>query len=187
MSDQGTEYATFISAQLKAEDERRTSVNTRAGGALTGATGLVTLVLAVFAVLIPTQHVVLSGWAKGFLALALFALLACAFCAVMAGLPWRFDVTDLPTLNRMLNEQWKDDEVDARNITAYLNTLVLRSLRSGTDIKIRFLLAAGISQLVAVAALAFCTLAVLDLWPPSVIGCWASDLFDMVFPGIDSP
>lgn len=134
MSDQGTEYANFISAQLEAENDRRTSVNTRAGAALTGATGLVTLVLAVFAVFIPNQHIVLSGWAKGSLAVALFALLACAFCAVMAGLPWRSRVTDLPTINQMVDEHWEDDEVDARNVTAYANVLVLGSLRSGTDI-----------------------------------------------------
>jgi hypothetical protein len=182
MSEQGREYAAFISAQLAAEDARRTSVNSRAGAALTGASGLVTLVLAVFAVVIPNQHIVLSGWAKGLLAAALFALLACAFCAVMAGLPWRFNVTALPTLHRMVEGQWTDNEVDARNVTAHLNTLVLGSLRSGTEIKVRFLMAAGIGQLVAVAALALCTLAVLDLWPGQddldFWTCWMSRFFD---------
>jgi len=172
VGEQGKEYAEFISAELKAENDRRTSVNTRAGATLTGAAGLVTLVLAVFAIFIGKEHPVLTGWAKGFLAAALFALLACAFCAVMAGLPWRFRVTTVATLNRMLEDHWGDHEVDARNATAHLNTLVLKSLRSGTTIKVRFLTAAGISQMLAVAALALCTLAVLNLWPVPDLGRW---------------
>ncbi len=48
--DQGKTYSAFIEAQLKAENDLRASVTARANSALTGATGLVTLVLAVFAV-----------------------------------------------------------------------------------------------------------------------------------------
>ena len=48
--DQGKEYSAFLQERLRSEDKRRESVTTRAGAALTGATGLVTLVLAVFAV-----------------------------------------------------------------------------------------------------------------------------------------
>jgi hypothetical protein len=46
------QYAEFIKEELKAEVARRGSINTRAGTAVTGSVGLVTLVLAAFAVLI---------------------------------------------------------------------------------------------------------------------------------------
>jgi hypothetical protein len=42
---------------------------------------------------------------------------------------------------------------DARNITADLNVRVLLSLRSGTSIKVGFLIAAAVSQMVAITAL----------------------------------
>ena len=163
MCDQGTTYTEFVRAELQAENERRKSVNDRAGSALTSAGGLVTLVLAVFTVLTGTETVVLAGPAKRFLAAALLALLACGFCAVMAGLPWRFDVADAGTLQAMIDAHWGDDEVDARNITADLNTRVMLSLRSGTAIKVRFLMGAAACQLIAIGALAACTCAVLGI------------------------
>ena len=86
-ADQGKEFAAFVDAELKAEQDRRASVNTRAGTALTGSTALVTLVLAVFAVFVG-RNFTLSGWARAFLAIALVFLLLAAICAVVAGVPW---------------------------------------------------------------------------------------------------
>lgn len=166
MADQGTVYAEFIKAELQAENERRKSVNDRAGSALMAAGGLVTLVLAVFTALTGTETLILSSAAKTYLAAALLALLACAFCAVMAGLPWRFRVTDAGTLRAMTNEHWGDDEIDARNVTADLNSQVLLSLRRGTSIKVGFLIAAAVCQMVAIGALALCTCAVLGIFDP---------------------
>ena len=162
-ADQGTQYAKFIEAELKAENDRRDSVNTRAGAALTSAGGLVTFVLAVFAILVGKDFV-LVGCAKIYLVGALFALLGSAFCAVMAGLPWRFDVATPETLFKMVDqERWGDDEDDARCHTAYANVVVLSSLRAGTSIKVRYLIGAGVCQMVAVTALALCTVAVLGV------------------------
>ncbi len=163
MADQGTVYAEFVRAELQAENDRRNSINDRAGAALTGAGGLVTLVLAVFAALTGTETLVLTDGSRMALAVALLALLSCAFCAVIAGLPWRFRVSDADTLRAMVNEHWGDDEVDARNITADLNTRVLLSLRSGTSIKVGFLIGAAGCQMVAIGALGVCTFVVLGI------------------------
>jgi hypothetical protein len=160
MTDQGRQYAAFIEAELKAEHDRRDSVNSRATSALTGSTGLVTLVLAIFAVFVGKDFT-LTGWAKGFLVAALFALLLSACCAVFAGLAWRFEATSPETLQEMLGSHWTDSEVTAREITAYCNVVTLDSLHRGTEIKFNFLIAAGACQIAAVAALAACTLAVI--------------------------
>jgi hypothetical protein len=159
MSEQGKQYATFIEAQLRAEDERRSSVTSRAGSALTGATGLVTLVLAVVAVLLGKDFT-LSGPAKAFLVAALFALLLSGCCAVLAGVAWSFVTPKPKTLQEMLQSHWTDSEVTARNNTAYCDLTTLLSLRHGTRIKFRFLTAAAVCQIAAIAALAACTLAV---------------------------
>lgn len=92
MSDQGTQYAAFIEAQLKAENDLRSSIDSRAASALTASTGIVTLVLAVFAVLIKKDFT-LTGSAKIFLAGALMALLAAAICALLALQPGKFRYT----------------------------------------------------------------------------------------------
>jgi hypothetical protein len=170
MSEPGLNvYAAFIDAELKAENDRRTSVNTRAATALTGATGLVTLVLAVFAVLGARNDVVLgagkdfvlTGWAKAFLVVALAALLGSAACAVAAGFPWRQKLISPRTLHKMLTSHRNDAEDVATDAVAYCNVAVIESLRSGTSIKVRFLVGAGACQIAAVAALGACTLAVL--------------------------
>jgi hypothetical protein len=157
--DQGTEYAEFIEAQLKAEDDRRTSVNNRAANALTGATGLVTLVLGVFAVFMGKDFA-LSGSAKLFLAFAVIMLLFAAVCAVVAGYPWKSGVLTPEGMQRMLGPRWKDSEITARSVTAAANLHQLRTLRSGTSTKIKFFMAAGALQVAAVLGLVACTIAV---------------------------
>ena len=160
LDEQGKQYSDFIASELAAEVDRRSSVNTRAGSALTGAAGLVTLLLAVL-VVVYGDDFTLTGWSKSFIVFSLLALLAGAFCAVMAGVSWRFKVTSVETLRSMTNQRWGDTEITARGVTAYCNTIVLASLRSGTSAKARWLLAASCCQLLAVGALAACSLSVL--------------------------
>lgn len=164
--DQGKEYSAFIQEQLHSEDKRRESVTTRAAGALTGATGLVTLVLAVFAVFLGKDFT-LKGCAKNWLLVAIIALLIAAALAVVAGYPAKFDTPTAGTLGTMVNNRWLDHEVDARNIAAYINTALIVSLRKGTEKKMKWLFAAGTFQLLAVGALVGCTLAVTGIcvWP----------------------
>ncbi|OYN78901.1 hypothetical protein [Mycolicibacterium sphagni] len=159
MSDQGEQYASYVEAELKAELARRDSVNSRSAAALTGAAGIVTLVLAVFAVLVGKDFV-LTGLAKALLVLALLALLVSAVCAVVAGFPWRIKLTSPSTLKMMVRDRWADTEVTARGVAAYANYQVIQSLRPGTSTKFQFLLASGICQIVAVAMLAACTITV---------------------------
>lgn len=159
MSDQGKQYAAFIEAELKAEHDRRASVNTRAAAALTGSAGLVTLVLAVFAVLVGKDFT-LSGCAKLWLVVALAALLGGGLFAVLAGLPWRYKATKPATLHYFLGPSWGDSEVTARGRTAYCNAVVIESLRRGNRIKTGLLIAAAVSQAIAIFALVCCTIVV---------------------------
>jgi hypothetical protein len=157
-ADQGKEFASFIDAELKAEYDRRAAVNTRAGGALTGSTGLVTIVLAVFAVFVGKDFT-LCGFARTFLAFALLFLLLAASCAVAAGVPWKSSVPAPHYLQSLLEKPyWKVTEVAARNITANTKVEAIRTLRTGTEIKFRFLVAASVFQALAAAALVGCTL-----------------------------
>lgn len=158
-ADQGKQYTAFIEAELKAEYDRRASVNSRAAGALTASTGLVTLVLGVFAVLVGKDFV-LTGYARTALAIALGCLLLAAACAVIAGLPWKSTVPSPGYLQSLIDVHWQVTEAAARNITSDTNVGVIRRLRSGTDIKFRFLIASSGFQLGATGALAVCTMIV---------------------------
>jgi hypothetical protein len=160
VTDQGTQYAAFIDTELEREIARRDSAHTRAGAALTGATGLVTLVLALFAVFLGKEALV-TGWAKVFIAGAVLALLAAGGCAVAAIRPRAEDVVSTKTLRTLLGEEhWKDTEASARNQTARMVIDRIDEMRSVSTAKGKWLLAAAILQLVAVGALAVCTLIV---------------------------
>lgn len=168
-SEQGKQYAAYIEAELKAEYDLRSSINSRAATALTGSTGFVTLVLAVFAVLIGKHDFELTGCAKGYLVAAVMALLAAAICALMAALPGKFQYALTSTLQELLGPRWGDDEIDARGVTAYCNMVVLDSLRVSNDVKVKYLIAAGICQIIAIAMLGLGVLGVLGVcvWPSS--------------------
>jgi hypothetical protein len=123
--DQGKQYAAFIEAELKAENERRDSVNSRAATVLTGSAGLVTLVLAVFTVLIGKDFK-LTGCAKDWIEVSLVALLLAAMCAVVAGVPWTSTSTNAKTLHSFRTTYWGDTEVTARGKTAYWRSFSAR-------------------------------------------------------------
>lgn len=72
---------------------------------------------------------------------SLVLLLAAAVLSIFAGASGgRFFVAAAGDMDRMLGEElWGTDAIDARNYTAGLNLIAIRSLRSGNDIKYRFL------------------------------------------------
>jgi hypothetical protein len=152
MVEQGTEYGTFIQDELKHEYDRRDSVNSRAATAMTAASGLVTLVLAVVAIAKGKDYT-LSGGGLTALVVALIALLSSAGFGVLAGINWRYKVTSIATMQNMLGSHWMDTEIAARNSAAQCNVVTINSLRKGTNIKFGFLLAAALGQLTAIIAL----------------------------------
>jgi hypothetical protein len=157
MEEQGTEYATFIQNELKLEHERRDTVNSRAATAVTSATGLVTVTLAVIAVL-RGQNFTLHGAALGALFVGLLGFLGSGILAILAGLNWKYDVTTISALRQIYTDHWTDSETTARNLVAYCNVHTINSLRAGTNIKFQFLLCASFAQVVAILALAISAL-----------------------------
>lgn len=160
MTVSGSEiYAAFIEAELKAENDRRDSANTRAAAAATSATGLATLALAAIGVIVGRNHD-FPECAMPFLALALLLLFGAGACAVAAGFPWRQRFVSARTIDKMLNARRNDPPEVARDIVAYSNAVALISVRSAVTLKMRLLLASGVLQILAIAALAACIWAV---------------------------
>jgi hypothetical protein len=156
MTSSGSEiYAEFIEAELKAENQRRESLYTRASSAVTSSTGLITLVLGVFGFLVGKSPGFPNS-AKPFLVIAVIALLAAGACAVVAGFPVGQQFVADSTLDDMLNARRNDSEEVARDAVAYVNAIGLLSLRSKTTSKALWLFASGISQIVAMACIGAC-------------------------------
>ena len=152
-SDQGTEYAEFIRAELDREYARRDVVNSRAATAISSATGLVTLVVAA-AALVKGQGHTFHGFAAFWLVVAVVALLGAGVMAILAGVSWKFTVADESTLRAMAEGRWGDTVVDARNTVAKANIKTITTLRSGNNTKTTRLLVAYGLQTGAIAALA---------------------------------
>lgn len=152
-AEQGSEYAAYLRTELDREHARRETVDSRAGIALTGAAGLLTLGLAAVAV-VKGQNYRVHGVETAWLFVAVALLLLAAVLAVLAGVNWKYQVLTADAMGSMLNEHWTDTETTARSITAQANLRSLASLRVGTNIKSRFLLCAFVTQTAAIAALA---------------------------------
>ncbi len=132
MTTPGSEiYREFIEAELKAENNRRDSVHTRAGAAVTSSAGLITLVLGVFGFLVDKHHG-FPGPAKVFLVLAVVFLIGAGACAIWAAFPVGRKHVSGSTLDKMLDSHRHDSEEVARDAVAYINAEVLKSLRYKT-------------------------------------------------------
>jgi hypothetical protein len=162
MDEQGSEWVAFIAKELDREYDRRDRLNTRSATVIASATTLVTVSLAVVAVL-KGQHLVISGVLQaGSLLGALVLLLVAAVLSILAGATrGRFEVAAVNDMNRMLGaDLWGADNVDARNYTAQLNLVAIRSLRTGNGFKYRFLVLGLSTQAVGVFLLAVFAIAV---------------------------
>lgn len=164
--EQGAQYAAFIDGELKRENDRRSSLIARASTAVTASAGLVTLVLALFAVVIG-KDATITGSAKIGVTVAVVALLVSAICALEAGRPRKkLDQTAVTTLRTLIDDDnWKAHEVDARWQTANITIEQISDLREGSKTRGKLLRAAGILQVVAVAALGFSTVVVVFSQP----------------------
>ncbi len=129
--DQGLEWVSFIGKELDREYDRRDVLNARSSTAITSATAVVTVSLAVMAVA-EGEHFTVHGIGPVLLLVAfLVLLLLAAVLSILAGASGgRFSVAAPQDMRRMLGvELWGTDTVDARNHTAELNVRAIQTLR----------------------------------------------------------
>lgn len=167
-SDHGKQYAAYIESQLQSEEARRSSITERAQSRLTSAGGLVTFVLAVFAVFLGKDFQ-LTGCATLSLCVAVVALLLGAFCAVRAGSTWGYGRGDPATIktkylgdkwSKAQSTRWVDSEDRARWEVAWVNVRTLDVLATETNKQVKWLGAAGALQLISIIALVVSTISV---------------------------
>lgn len=154
-ADQGAEWSNFINRELDREYSRRDTVNTRAAAAVTSATTLITVTLAVLGVAKGSHYVIDGPLLLGLLAAALLLLLVAALLSIVAGAVGRgFRVASEKDMRKMLSaELWPAHSIDVRWHTAELNITAIKTLRAGTSRKYRYLVTAHVVQATGVLLL----------------------------------
>lgn len=167
--ERGSQYAAFVEAELKREIDRRDSINSRAVATLTGATGLATLVLGLFAVVIG-KDATINGVAKILMTAAVLALLAASTFALVAARPRKNYVTGIETLEQILLPKfWGNYEPHARWQTSRLMIDQIKDLRPETLTRGKRLVASAVLQVVAVLFLGLSTIVVVFTQHPAPV------------------
>ncbi len=105
MSDQGTTYAAYIEAALKAESDRRTSLDSRALAVVSTSSGLLTLLFALTVLITGDKFRVSTQGARG-VAVSLLFFMAAAVTGLFANKLWPYDVADVGTLRRLITDRF---------------------------------------------------------------------------------
>jgi hypothetical protein len=153
VSDQGKTYSTFIENELKAERDRRSSLDARGLAVVTTSGSLITLLAAVGAFVTSRQQFRLPSDAILPLMITLGAFVLAALCGLLASHNRPYQVAHADTLTEMVGNRWATTEVDARNIVARVNALTVTSLRHGNNKKAFLVVAGLVCQLVALISL----------------------------------
>jgi hypothetical protein len=152
VSEQGRTYAAYVEGEVKAERDRRSAFDARGLSLVTSSGSLATLLAALATVATAGGRLVLSGPVRTALIVSLLLFALAAACGIAANWNRSYAVAKPSTLDRMVNDRWAVDEVDARNYVASLNVVTVQTLRHGNNVKARLLSAGLVAQLAAVLA-----------------------------------
>jgi hypothetical protein len=162
VTEQSDVYSDFIEAELKAERDRKTALDTRAASLVTTSGSLVTILAAVGAFVGREAG---SSFPRHALPLLVLALTAFAF-ASLAGIcsGWtrpHAGAADTASMQIMLRDRWVDDEVLARKEVVDVHIRMIEGIRSLNKAKERFLRAGWVCQIIALVLLSVVVLIVL--------------------------
>jgi hypothetical protein len=158
LTDSGVNYAPFVEQELKAERERRTTLDARGQAVVTTAGVLVTILSTVSAIAINKKLLAVSGPVRYSILSALACFILAVILGILATINFKYDVANKSTLLQLPREHSTDSkELAERNIVA-TNVTTILTLRRGNDRKATFLFAALFAQLAALLGLAVAVL-----------------------------
>jgi len=151
----GTVFADFYEKELRAERDRRATLDARAVGVLNTSATLVTLLLALGAVVTGATGFEPPTLMISLLSLALVAFVAAALLGLLANRQHRYSVTQPVQLHKWRDRDgnWNDTADKARRVVAKANILTIASLRQGNNTKATLIEVAHWCQLAAVILL----------------------------------
>lgn len=153
MTDGGAKLAAFVEQELKAERDRRVSIDARGQSVVTTSGSLVTLLAALGAFVTSQDKYQLPRAALLPLVVTLTLFAVAAFLGILATYNFAYRVADGSTLSAIPQHMKDSEEVANRNITN-TNVLTVLTMRAGNNRKALLLLIAMFVQLGALVALA---------------------------------
>jgi hypothetical protein len=154
-------FAEFVTELLAAEDKRRESLEARGGSVITVSGTLVTLLLALAALVTKEKAFSLPHAARDRLSFAVLAFVVAALFAIATYAPQPTRITDPAELAGLLPTLWNRGTDFALKKTTATRLEQLRTAQTANDRKARALLAAVTAQVVAVILLAWAVLEIL--------------------------
>lgn len=153
MSD-GARYASFVEQELKAERDRRVTLDGRGQAVVTTSAGLVALLGAVGAIVINRKDFALPAVARYPLLSALILFVAATGFGILATINFKYDVASKETLAELVRAHLTDADDIALASILTTNVTTIVTLRRGNDKKAALLLVALFAQLGALLSLA---------------------------------
>lgn len=149
-------YLDFVEDSLRAERDRRATLEARGVSIVAQAGGLVTLLAGVGTLFIGNRGSALTLAAILPLMLALiFFVLAVIFGILVSFSPLypRHPVADKETMTKMRTSKRDDTDDDARSAVAHIHIQTIEALRKGNRRRIWWIVAAQVCQVLAVVSL----------------------------------
>jgi hypothetical protein len=153
-------FAGLVAEQLASEEKRRESLEGRGGFVITLSGALVTLVLAIAALVTRQRTFVLPPDARDRLSYAVVAFVIAALLAIATYAPQRTRVTDPAQLAALLPRLWERGADFALKKVTATRVEQLALTQQSNDWKARALLGAVSAQVIAVLLLAWAVLAI---------------------------
>jgi hypothetical protein len=157
----GPIFAALVTELVAAEDKRRESLEARGAGVITTSGALVTLLLALAALVTREQTFTLPDAARDSLSLAVAAFVLAALLAIATSAPQRARVTEPAELAELLPALWDRSPDYALKKATATRLEQLETTQTANDRKAFALLAAVAAQVVAVMLLAWAVIRVL--------------------------
>lgn len=156
MVNAGVVFADFVEKELNAERQRRASLDARGVSVLTTSGTLVTLLLALGALVTDLDGFEPSQISLWTLAGALAGFVSSALLSLLANRLRGYEVTQPAQLHEWRDRDgaWHDTADKARRVITKANILTIASLRQGNNTKASFIEAALWAQFGAVLLLA---------------------------------
>lgn len=149
----GPEFAAYVSEQLEAEEKRRTSLEARGLAVITTSGTVVTLLLALAALVTKSQDFQLPESAQPWVITAVVSFVAAAALGIAANAPQLYRAVDPRALELIIRERWSVPADDALKTLTATRLADLERAQKANDLKGWALLGAVVSQGVAIACL----------------------------------
>jgi hypothetical protein len=152
-------YADYIKSLADAETARKTSLEGRGVGVVTSSGTLITLLLALIAVITSAKNLSLPTPAHGYLAAAVILFAIAIGVGLAANLPFLYKEAE-PDANS-LSTAWAYTPEQAQAYLIGTRLEILSSFRHANAVKGWLVLAAGLVQLVAILMLVLAILSII--------------------------